>query len=117
MGSVKLIAALLVATVLVVFGAQNTQAITLHFLSFKVPAMPMVLALLGAVVLGALLGWIVSVPGRFRGMHERRGLRGQVKAQVALAKDHQAQLPVESMSTTEGRTGTDTASSQERANV
>ena|SRR5947209_854438 len=117
MGSFKLIAALLVATALVVFGAQNTQAVTLHFLMFKVPAMPMVLTLSAAVLLGALLGWIVSVPGRFRGMNERRGLRGQVKAQAAVAKDHQAQLPVENINTTEGRMGTDTVSSHERTNA
>jgi len=115
MGSLKLIVALLVATVLVVFGAQNTQAITLHFLMFKVPAMPMVLALFAAVLLGALLGWIVSVPGRFRGMHERRGLRGQVEAQAARTKDLQMQLPAESA--TETRATTDTVSSQERTNA
>jgi uncharacterized integral membrane protein len=100
MSSLKLIAALLAATVLVVFGAQNTQAVTLHFLMFKVPSMPMVFALFAAVVLGALLGWIVSAPGRFRGMHERRGLRGQVEAQAAAAQDHTL-LPVAGTSTTD----------------
>ena len=40
MSSLKLIAALLVAIVLVVFGAQNTQAVTFHFLIFKAPAAP-----------------------------------------------------------------------------
>jgi uncharacterized integral membrane protein len=108
MGSMKLIAALLAATVLVVFGAQNTQAVTLHFLMFKVPSMPMVLALLAAVVLGALLGWIVSVPGRFRGMKERRGLRGQVKANIATtAHQDQTLLPTprseEVLGTNDGR--------------
>ena len=58
--SLKLIAALLVAIVLVVFGAQNTQAVTFHFLMFKAPSAPMVLALFVAALLGALLGWIVS---------------------------------------------------------
>jgi uncharacterized integral membrane protein len=116
MGSLKLIAALLGATVLVVFGAQNTQAITLHFLMFKVPSMPMVLALFAAVVLGALLGWVVSVPGRFRGMHERRGLRGQVQAGVAAAAiQDRALLPAEEItSTTSRQSRTGTASSQER---
>lgn len=80
MSSLKLIAALLVAIVLVVFGAQNTQAVTFHFLMFKAPSAPMVLALFVAALLGALLGWIVSAPGRFRRMRERRGLRGQVAA-------------------------------------
>jgi uncharacterized integral membrane protein len=80
MSSLKLIAALLVALVLVVFGAQNTQAVTFHFLMFKAPSTPMVLALFVAAVLGTLLGWIVSAPGRFRRMRERRGLQGQVAA-------------------------------------
>jgi len=40
MSTLKLIAALLVAIVLVVFGAQNTQAVTFHFLIFKAPAAP-----------------------------------------------------------------------------
>ena len=80
MSSLKLIAALLVAIVLVVFGAQNTQAVTFHFLMFKAPSAPMVLALFVAALLGALLGWIVSAPGRFRSMRERHGLQGQVAA-------------------------------------
>jgi hypothetical protein len=62
MSSLKLIAALLVAMVLVVFGAQNTQAVTFHFLTFKAPSTPMVLALFMAALLGALLGWIISAP-------------------------------------------------------
>lgn len=78
--SLKLIAALLVAIVLVVFGAQNTQTVTFHFLVFKAPSAPMVLALFVAALLGALLGWIVSAPGRFRRLRERRGLQGQVAA-------------------------------------
>ncbi|MDQ2744608.1 MAG: lipopolysaccharide assembly protein LapA domain-containing protein [Chloroflexota bacterium] len=80
MSSLKLIAALIVAIVLVVFGAQNTQAVTFHFLMFKAPSTPMVLALFLAALLGALLGWIVSAPGRFRSMRERRDLQGQVAA-------------------------------------
>lgn len=80
MSSLKLIAALIVAIVLVVFGAQNTQAVTFHFLMFKAPSTPMVLALFLAALLGALLGWIVSAPGRFRLMRERRSLQGQVAA-------------------------------------
>lgn len=78
MDSLKLIAALLVAIVLVVFGAQNTQSVTFHFLVFKAPSAPMVLALFVAALLGVLLGWIVSAPGRFRRRRERRGLQGQV---------------------------------------
>jgi uncharacterized integral membrane protein len=96
MGSVKLVVALLLATVLVVFGAQNTQAVTLHFLLFKLPAEPLVLALSTAVFLGAVLAWIVTAPGRFRGRRERRGLEGQVQAQQQVAaRQNQELLPPE----------------------
>lgn len=88
MGSLKLIVALVIATVLVVFGAQNTQAITLHFLMFKLPSAPTVLALFVAVLLGALLGWIVTAPDRFRRRRELRGLKGQVQAQSETTDEH-----------------------------
>jgi uncharacterized integral membrane protein len=80
MSWLKLIAGLIVATALVVFATQNSQAVTLHFLMFKVPSTPMVLALFVAALLGALLGLIVSAPGRFRRLRQRRGLQGQVAA-------------------------------------
>ncbi len=80
MSTVKLIVGLVAAGVLVAFGAQNTQAVTLHFLIFKAPSMPMVLALFAAALLGALLAWIVSAPDRFRRMRERRNLRNRVSA-------------------------------------
>lgn len=97
MTSLKLIAALIVAIVLVVFGAQNTQAVTFHFLIFKAPSTPMVFALFLAALLGALLGWIVSAPGRFRRMRERRGLQGQVAAhqqEAAAATDAEQSEPL-----------------------
>lgn len=81
----RLIAGLIVLTVAVVFGAQNTGEVTLHFFMFRVPSAPLVLALFVAVVLGALLGWIVSAPGRFRRMRERHHLEGQVVAQERAA--------------------------------
>jgi uncharacterized integral membrane protein len=72
MRSLKLIAGLIVATILVVFGVQNTQMVTFHFLMFTAPSVPMVLALFVAALLGVLLGWILSVPGRFRRRRQRR---------------------------------------------
>ena len=86
----KLIIGIIVAAVLVVFVAQNPQIVTFHFLMFKIPSAPMVLALFAAALLGALLGWIVSTPGRFRRMRERRGLRGQIAAH-----DHAADVASE----------------------
>src|ERR1051326_5450215 len=80
MNSLKLIAALVLGSALVVFGVQNTQAVRFHILLFTVPSMPVVLALFGAALLGALLGWIVAAPGRFRQMRTRQGLQGQITA-------------------------------------
>lgn len=80
MNSTKLFAALVLATAVVVFGAQNTQAVTFHFLVFKVPVVPLVLPLFGAVLLGAVLGWIVAAPGRFRRMRLRQGLQSEIAA-------------------------------------
>jgi uncharacterized integral membrane protein len=87
MNSLKLISGIACATVVVVFGAQNTQRVTFHFLMFSVPSAPMVLALFLAALLGALLGWIVLAPGRFRNMRERRGLREKVAAQPQAPAD------------------------------
>jgi uncharacterized integral membrane protein len=80
MSSPKLFAALILAIAVVLFGAQNTQAITFHFLVFKVPSVPLVLPLFGAVLLGALLGWVFSAPGRFRQMRQRQGLQSKIDA-------------------------------------
>ena len=85
MTMLRLIGGFVVLTIVVVFGAQNTQAVTLHFLVFKVPSAPLVLALFTAVVVGALLGWVVSAPGRFLRMRERHHLEGQVVAQKRAA--------------------------------
>lgn len=80
MNSAKLIAGLVVAIVLVVFGAQNTQAVKFHFLMFSAPSVPMVFALFLAALLGALLALIVAAPARIRRMRERHDLQSHVAA-------------------------------------
>ena len=80
MPPMKLIIGLIVATALVVFGAQNTQAVTFHFLMFETRPAPVLFAVFAAALAGALLAWIVSAPGRFRGMRQRRELEHQVTA-------------------------------------
>jgi uncharacterized integral membrane protein len=81
MNSLRLIGGTILAAVVVVFTVQNTQVVTFHFLMFRVSNVSMALALFAAVVLGALLGWIVSTPNRFRRMRERRGLKDTIAAQ------------------------------------
>ena len=69
---------ILVAALLVVVGAQNTQSVAFHFLFWETRSMPVMLALAIAVLLGALLAWIVSIPGRYRGMRSHRDLQHRV---------------------------------------
>lgn len=84
---------LLVATILVVVGAQNTQSVTFHFLFWETRAMPVVLALAIAVFLGALLAWIVSIPGRYRGMRSHRDLQHRAEhAEEAERAGHAEQV-------------------------
>ena len=78
MPSVKLIAALVLATALVVFGAQNTQSVTFHFLAWEAGPAPVVFPVFAAALVGVVLGSIASAPGRFRGMRNRRRLEQQV---------------------------------------
>jgi uncharacterized integral membrane protein len=84
MNIVRLLLALLVAALLVVLGAQNTQSVSFHFVAWETPAIPVVLALAVALLLGVILAWVVSVPGRFRGMRSNRRLRHQIEDQERL---------------------------------
>jgi uncharacterized integral membrane protein len=78
--ALRLALGILIAATLVVFGAQNTQSISFHFMGWDTTSIPVVLALAIALALGVLLAWIVSIPGRFRGRRERRTLQHQVDA-------------------------------------
>ena len=78
--SLKLLTGLALATGLVVFGAQNTQSVTFHFLVWDVGPAPVIFAVFAAALAGVVLGWIVSAPGRFRDMRQRRSLEHEVTA-------------------------------------
>lgn len=79
MPEIRLVVTLLLAMVLVVFAAQNTQSVTLRFLTFETPPVPILLAVAVSATVGALLGWIVSAPGAFRRMRQRRSLEHDVQ--------------------------------------
>lgn len=66
MGQVTLVLALIFAGVLVLFGVQNTEPVTVHFLWLTARAMPLSLAIVGGAVIGALLSVLVGLPGRVR---------------------------------------------------
>lgn len=82
MNAVYLIVGLLLGIVLVAFGAQNAQPVTLYFFQWNTQAVPLVLALGAAMLLGVLLTLVMSVPGRLRGRRERQELRRQLEAQA-----------------------------------
>lgn len=88
MAQVALVLALILAGVLALFGAQNTETVTLHFLWFTARSMPLSLAILGGAVIGALLSFLVGLPGRFR----RVLTRGDLKRQNARQETQIAQL-------------------------
>ena len=91
-----LVGALILAGVLALFGAQNTEAVTLHVLWFSARAMPLSLAILGGAVIGVVLSLLVGLPGRVRraltgGDLKRRNARQEKKiAQFHAAADEQA---------------------------
>lgn len=87
MNVLKLVLGLLLAATLVVFGAQNTQSVRFHFIVWETPSVPVVLAIAIAVLLGVLLSWIVSVPGRIHGMRQRRILQHEVDAYGRVTAD------------------------------
>ena len=88
---VALIAALFIAVLLVLFGAQNAQPVSLHFFNWESSAVPLVLALGVAVLLGALLTFVVTLPGRLSAWRERRGM--QHRLDERLREDLRPQPP------------------------
>ena len=80
MAAMKLIVALVFATILVVFGVQNTQSVTFHFLMFDLGPAPVIFAVFAAALTGVIVGWLVSVPGRLRGVRTRRELEHEITA-------------------------------------
>jgi uncharacterized integral membrane protein len=74
MKRITLILALILVGALALFGAQNTETMTLHFLWFTTRSVPLPLAMLGGAVVGALLSFLVALPDRARRTIARGGL-------------------------------------------
>lgn len=85
MNALYLVVGLLLGIVLVAFGAQNAQPVSLHFFTWNTQPIPLVLALGVAMVLGMLLALVLSIPGRIRARRQRQELLRQVEAQSRLA--------------------------------
>lgn len=74
MPSLKLVTAIIALLILTLFGFQNTQTVTFHFLSFELGPAPVVLAVVSGVLIGAVLAWSSSTPAYLRGRRKRRTL-------------------------------------------
>jgi uncharacterized integral membrane protein len=69
---VKLIVTLVVGVLLVLFGAQNAQPVSLKFFSWESTDVPLVLALGLALFVGAVLCALLAAPGLLSGWREHR---------------------------------------------
>ncbi|MDA0269532.1 MAG: LapA family protein [Chloroflexi bacterium] len=76
-----LVLAMLIGILLVLFGAQNAQAVNLHFLAWETTSVPLVLALGIAMLVGVVMSLLLSIPTRIHGRQERRALTRQIEAQ------------------------------------
>lgn len=84
-----LVIALILAGVLALFGAQNTEPVTLHFLWWTARAMPLSVAILGGAVIGALLSFLVGLPGRFHRARAGGDLKRQnIRQETQIAQLH-----------------------------
>ena len=81
MAPIKLIAVVILTTIVVILGAQNTQSVTFHFLVFALGPAPVVFAVFLAAVIGLAVGWLVSLPGQLHGRSTRRGLEQQIRTE------------------------------------
>jgi uncharacterized integral membrane protein len=73
-----LVGAVLVA-LLWTFGAQNSRPVDLSYFGWYVSGAPLWAVAVVPVVLGLVLGFLVALPGRLRGMVAVRRLRGQLQ--------------------------------------
>ncbi len=72
MRTVVLILTLLVAILLVIFSAQNTQLVSVHFLMIDTGSVSLALVIIISAVIGAVLASLIGVWGSIR-----RGFRGR----------------------------------------
>jgi uncharacterized integral membrane protein len=72
MRTVVLIVMLLVAILLVIFGAQNTQLVSVHFLMIDTSSVSLALVIVISTAIGAVLASLIGVWGSIR-----RGFRGR----------------------------------------
>lgn len=85
---------------LVIFGVQNTQTVQIQFLSFATERISVSLLVIGAVIIGAALMWLVGLWGAAQ---RSLRLRRDAKERAALvARNRELELKVASLEKEQG---------------
>ena len=92
-----LIVAVLFGLIIAIFATQNTAGVTLHFFNYTVPNVPTYIVVIGALLVGLLIAWVISLINdistgfRIRGKENR--IKDYKKENVELVKKlHQLEL-------------------------
>jgi uncharacterized integral membrane protein len=83
---------LLLATLLWTFGAQNSQSVDLQYFGLYVRGAPLWVVAIVPILLGLLLGFLASLPGRVRHMMASRRVRGQLAERERTIAELQGRL-------------------------
>ncbi len=94
---INLIATVLFGLIIAYFAAQNTGVMSLHFLHYQIQSVPMYIVVVGALLLGLFLSWIISLVNAVSTGFTMRGketkIKDYVKENAELLKlNHQLEL-------------------------
>lgn len=67
--------AILFAIMVATFAIQNSQMISIRFIAWQLPAIPLAIIILGAALSGAVAAFLFSIAGYFRHLRQRNELR------------------------------------------
>lgn len=92
-----LIITVLFGLLIAFFATQNTGSITLHFLNYTTPRIPIYIVVVGALLIGLFLSWIMSIVTEITTGFTLRGKESKIKdskkENVELIKrNHQLEL-------------------------
>ena len=75
----NLIIAIIFGLIIAFFATQNTSVISLHFLNYTIPGIPVYAVVIGALLIGLFLSWIVSVINSITTGFTMRGKESKIK--------------------------------------
>ena len=73
-----LVTGLILGIILVIFALQNAISVSVKFLAWKIPEIPLVLLLLSAILIGVVLSALSSYPAKQRLKKENRRLTERI---------------------------------------